>query len=202
MGKVRRLVMGGALTNLLPELFQEGNMLSPLFRKVLDRELLEGVCKACSAKMVMLQAAEEHSLKLLADMGGHSSLACHIEMGYDAITCRIIPSATRKACHGGRGMDTTKELLQRVVQRWRGLRRSASEVLYGMTLHELELELRRERRAFEDLLLLAIFGDMLGLPFFPPYFALRLLPYVIPSLEVWKRSLIREKDLTELVGRE
>lgn len=99
-------------------------------------------------------------------------------------------------------MDIPRELFRRVVHSWQTLRRCASEVLYGMTLHELELEVRRERKALEDLLLLAVFGDMLGLPFFPPYFALRLLPHVVPSLEVWKRSLIREKDLSELVGRE
>lgn len=99
-------------------------------------------------------------------------------------------------------MDASGGVLQKMLQRWETLRRFTSEVIYGMTLHELELEVRRERRDLEDLLLLAIFGDMLGLPFFPPYFALRLLPHVVPSLEVWKRSLLREKDLSELVGRE
>lgn len=89
-----------------------------------------------------------------------------------------------------------------LLKRLRTLRRSALEILYGMTVHEPDLELRREKRALEDLLLIAIFGDMLGLPFFPPYFSLRLLPHVVPSLELWKRSLLREKDLTELVGRD
>lgn len=58
-------------------------------------------------------------------------------------------------------------VLQKMLQRWETLRRFFSEVIYGMTLHELELGVRKERRALEDLLLLAIFGDMLGLPFFP-----------------------------------
>jgi len=71
-----------------------------------------------------------------------------------------------------------------ILKRLRSLRRSALEILYGMTVHELDLELRRERRPLEDLLLIAIFGDMLGLPFFPPYFALGILPHVVPSLEV------------------
>jgi hypothetical protein len=99
-------------------------------------------------------------------------------------------------------MGSSRDLLGRILEKYKGLRQAAGEVLYGMTIHELDLELRRERRALEDLLLIAIFGDMLGLPFFPPFFALRLLPHVVPSLEVWKRSLLREKDLTELVGRE
>jgi hypothetical protein len=29
---------------------------------------------------------------------------------------------------------------------------------------------------------------------------MRLLPYIIPSLETWKRSLLREKDLTDFVA--
>jgi hypothetical protein len=41
---------------------------------------------------------------------------------------------------------------------------------------------------------------MLGLPLLPPYYTLRLLPYVIPSLERWKRVLLRERDWTDLIG--
>lgn len=99
-------------------------------------------------------------------------------------------------------MGNLMDISKGVLKKYRALRQAAGEILYGMTVHELDLELRRERRALEDLLLIAVFGDMLGLPFFPPYFSLRLLPYVVPSLEGWKRSLLKEKDLTELVGRE
>jgi len=38
------------------------------------------------------------------------------------------------------------------------------------------------------------------LPLLPPYYSLRLLPYIIPSIEKWKRSLLREKDLTDFVA--
>lgn len=99
-------------------------------------------------------------------------------------------------------MRNLQEICKDIFRRLGAFRQAAGEILYGMTVHELDLELRRERRALEDLLLIAMFGDMLGLPFFPPYFSLRLLPHVVPSLELWKRSLLREKDLTELVGRE
>jgi hypothetical protein len=29
---------------------------------------------------------------------------------------------------------------------------------------------------------------------------MRLLPYVVPSIEIWKRRLLREKDLTDFVS--
>ncbi len=46
---------------------------------------------------------------------------------------------------------------------------------------------------------LITFGDIVGLPILPPYYTLRLLPYTIPFLNRWKRSLLRERDLTDLI---
>jgi hypothetical protein len=45
-----------------------------------------------------------------------------------------------------------------------------------------------------------VFGDLIGLPLLPPYYSMRLLPFVIPFMEKWKRSLLREKDLTDFVA--
>jgi hypothetical protein len=74
------------------------------------------------------------------------------------------------------------------------------EIMYGMTVHEMDLELRRERGSLDHLFMLVVFGDLVGLPLLPPYYSMRLLPYIIPSLETWKRSLLREKDLTDFVA--
>ena len=40
-------------------------------------------------------------------------------------------------------------------------------------------------------------GQMIGVPVLPPYYSLRLLPYVVPSVATWKRRVLRERDLTE-----
>jgi len=77
---------------------------------------------------------------------------------------------------------------------------TAKEVLYGLTVHELARELGKDRNQLNNMFLLMIFGDMAGLPFFPPYYSLRLLPYIIPSLETWKRSILREKDITDIIA--
>ena len=74
------------------------------------------------------------------------------------------------------------------------------EIMYGMTVHEMDLELRKERGSLDHLFMLVVFGDLVGLPLLPPYYSMRLLPYIIPSLETWKRSLLREKDLTDFVA--
>ena len=39
--------------------------------------------------------------------------------------------------------------------------------------------------------------SMLGVPVLPPYYSLRLLPYVVPQISTWKRRMLREKDLMD-----
>jgi hypothetical protein len=74
------------------------------------------------------------------------------------------------------------------------------EIMYGMTVHEMDLELRKERGSLDHLFMLVVFGDLVGLPLLPPYYSMRLLPFIIPSIERWKRSLLREKDLTDFAS--
>ena len=86
------------------------------------------------------------------------------------------------------------------IARLKGFPMILREVLYGMTIHEMDLELRKERGHLDHLFMLVVFGDLIGLPLLPPYHSMRLLPYIIPSIEKWKRSLLREKDLTDFVA--
>ncbi len=72
--------------------------------------------------------------------------------------------------------------------------------LYGMFLYDAEKVFRRERADLEHLFVLISFGDLLGVPILPPYYSLRLLPYIVPLLNRWRYRMLREKDLTDLVG--
>ncbi|HVO65095.1 MAG TPA: hypothetical protein VMT12_01320 [Syntrophales bacterium] len=76
----------------------------------------------------------------------------------------------------------------------------AQEFLYGLTSHELDLEMKKEKGHLEDLFLLMVCGDLVGLPVLPPYFSLRLLPFLVPITQKWKRRILREKDLTDFVA--
>ena len=102
------------------------------------------------------------------------------------------------------GKENWKSLLEGVVQHaLTKLRASAEislEVLYGFTVHGLHVELKKERGALDHLFMLIVFGDLIGLPILPPYYSMRLLPYVVPSIRIWKRSMLREKDLTDLAS--
>ncbi len=72
--------------------------------------------------------------------------------------------------------------------------------LYGMLLYDFERTLRRERGQLEQLFMLLVFGEMIGVPVLPPYYTLRLLPYVVPVYHRWKHSVLRERDLTDLAA--
>jgi hypothetical protein len=64
-----------------------------------------------------------------------------------------------------------------------------------MTSYEFVQQTLEMRASLNRLFMLGVFGDMLGVPVLPPYYSLRLLPYVVPQVESWKRSLLREREL-------
>jgi hypothetical protein len=80
------------------------------------------------------------------------------------------------------------------AERKGGWRKAVREFLYGMFTYEHVEEARQHRAALESLFLLLIFGDMVGLPVLPPYYALRLLPHVLLTLPRWKRRVLRERQ--------
>ena len=47
--------------------------------------LIDGVCKACSAKMGVLAYNEASAVRLLDDMSGHPSIYAYVEQGYELI---------------------------------------------------------------------------------------------------------------------
>jgi hypothetical protein len=80
--------------------------------------------------------------------------------------------------------------------------RTVGEMIYGATVYEMVRDLKKERAHLEYLFILIVYGELLGIPVLPPYYALRLLPFVVPDLTGWKRSMSRERDLTDLCDQE
>jgi hypothetical protein len=64
-----------------------------------------------------------------------------------------------------------------------------------MFTYEIVQEVREMRGSLERLFMLGLFGEMLGIPILPPYYGLRLLPFVVPQIGTWKRSVLREREL-------
>ena len=76
------------------------------------------------------------------------------------------------------------------------------EVFYGMTVYDWVRELDKNRNEYNRLFTMIVFGDLVGVPILPPYYTLRLLPYIVPTFESWRRSMLRERDLTDLIDQE
>ena len=79
----------------------------------------------------------------------------------------------------------------------RGILDTVKEVTYGMASHDMARYAIRTRASMEHLFILITMGDLLGVPILPPYYSMRLLPYVVPQISTWKRRMLREKDISD-----
>jgi hypothetical protein len=76
-------------------------------------------------------------------------------------------------------------------------RKRIQEFFFGMFGLEFAQHALEMRSSVESLFMLAVLGDMIGVPVLPPYYSLRLLPYLAPNIETWKRRVLREKEFTD-----
>ncbi len=79
-------------------------------------------------------------------------------------------------------------------------RKTLGEVFYGMAFHDMARHAVRTRGSMEHLFILISFGDLLGVPILPPYYSLRLLPFIVPEINNWRRRMLRERDITDYIG--
>lgn len=79
----------------------------------------------------------------------------------------------------------------------KGILQNFKEIMYGMASHDMSRAALRTRASMEHLFILITMGDMIGIPILPPYYSLRILPYVVPQISTWKRRLLREKDVSD-----
>ena len=79
------------------------------------------------------------------------------------------------------------------LSRWQAIR----EFFYGMFGMEIAEHALEMRASLESLFMLGTVGDMLGVPVLPPYYSLRLLPYIVPHIATWKRRVLREREFSD-----
>jgi hypothetical protein len=79
------------------------------------------------------------------------------------------------------------------------IRHVFGQVIYGMALHDIVRSNVRTRASMEHLFILITFGDLVGVPILPPYYCMRLLPFIVPEINGWRRRLLRERDLMDSI---
>lgn len=78
-----------------------------------------------------------------------------------------------------------------------GRRQALRDFLFGMAGYEFERHAIEMRTSMENVFMAITLGDMIGLPVLPPYYSLRLLPFVVPEISTWKRRVLRERGFGE-----
>lgn len=77
------IVIEGEAVKLIQELETSKN---PLYMKAKAQGLIDCICKACSAKMGVLEFNESTGIPVTGDMSGHPSMGDYLEKGYQIIT--------------------------------------------------------------------------------------------------------------------
>lgn len=78
-----------------------------------------------------------------------------------------------------------------------GILTALREFAFGMTGYEFTRHAAELRGSLETLFMVNTVGDMIGLPVIPPYYALRLVPYLVPHIPTWRRRVLREREITD-----
>lgn len=82
-------------------------------------------------------------------------------------------------------------------EKWNERLKGIREFMFGMVGMEMASHALEMRASLESLFMLATLGDMIGVPIIPPYYSLRLLPYVVPNIATWKRRVLRPREFTD-----
>ena len=82
-------------------------------------------------------------------------------------------------------------------EKWNERLKAIREFMFGMVGMEMASHALEMRASLESLFMLATLGDMIGVPVIPPYYSLRLLPYVVPNIATWKRRVLRPREFTD-----
>ncbi|MEY8304443.1 cytoplasmic protein [Anaerosalibacter bizertensis] len=78
-----KIVMEGKAVKLIKELEESNNK---MYKKAKELNLFDSVCKACSAKMGVLEYNENCGIPLNGDLNGHPPMYPYISEGYEIIT--------------------------------------------------------------------------------------------------------------------
>jgi hypothetical protein len=83
------------------------------------------------------------------------------------------------------------------ADRLSSFRQAVSQFIYGFTGYEFARHAVEMRHELEAVFMVVTMGDLIGVPVLPPIYTLRLLPYVVPEVETWKRHMARRREFWE-----
>lgn len=84
-------------------------------------------------------------------------------------------------------------------ERWARFWTATKDFTWGLVVFDLYLGVLKERRKHLDFFDLFVLGQFVGLPIFNAGLTLRLLPHLFPELRAWRRRMLTERDITDLL---
>ena len=78
-----KIVIEGEAVKLIEPLIEKENK---MFKKALELGLIHSICKACSAKLGVLEYNEKSGIPINGDMNGHPPMHPFLDEGYEVIT--------------------------------------------------------------------------------------------------------------------
>jgi hypothetical protein len=78
--------------------------------------------------------------------------------------------------------------------------RTIKDYLKGFFLYSLLSNLHSQKRCAENLFMLGLFGSEIGFPFLFNYYHLRLMPYYVQQLGLWKKRVLKERDFFDQIS--
>jgi hypothetical protein len=78
-----KVIIEGEAVKLIREM---DTTVNPFYLMAKEKGLIDGICKACSAKMGVLEFNETVGIPLVGDMSGHPPIAAYVKKGCQVIT--------------------------------------------------------------------------------------------------------------------
>lgn len=82
-GMEAKIIMEGEATKLIKELEANENK---IYLKAKELNIFDSICKACSAKMGVLEYNETVGIPIKGELSGHPSIFPFVDEGYELIT--------------------------------------------------------------------------------------------------------------------
>lgn len=92
-----------------------------------------------------------------------------------------------------------KEAAPVIGSRISGLKQAIRDFFFGALILNLYQNVLRFKRKYDDIFFSLVMGEFLGIPLLGNYFTLRIIPYLIPDLEVARKRLLVDLDVLELL---
>ena len=80
-----------------------------------------------------------------------------------------------------------------------GFLQEVKDFLYGFLLHGMVSGIYGQKAQLEDLFILFVLGETIGVPVFPGFYSLRLIPYYTARFPNWKKKTVKPKDLFDML---